>query len=333
MNTVGNIPRNPAYKGVYEYDGVVAEGAVPPVDAELWQRAQDVKARRRAGKRRGVVNDYMLTGKVWCLRCGKPMCGTAGTSQNGTKYTYYGCVSKEGCGLRVPSGLVEGAVSRIAAAILDDPGTFDAIARDMVEYGATLTSHADEWAAERSEWLRRRDNYVDAIGDGVPYQSVAKKLSDAEGRIAELGRMIAEEEAEFDQYRDLDAARDFLRRTMRGAADDDDLVRVLIGILVERIYVDRERMVLAFNLTDRPGGDPYEYTVEELRAIADGEESSKPVRAWSIQPLAPVQKRSEPAGKQRVRMIEEWSAKAILLRTNYTYSRGPVYVLVCPVYT
>ena len=104
ITTLGNILKNPAYKGLYVYDGVVEDGAIPAiVDGRLWDDAQAIRARRVNSKRRKVVNDYLLTDKVWCLRCGKPMCGTAGTGRSGKKYTYYGCVNRGGCGLRVPS--------------------------------------------------------------------------------------------------------------------------------------------------------------------------------------------------------------------------------------
>ena len=316
ITTLGNILKNPAYKGLYVYDGVVEDGAIPAiVDGRLWDDAQAIRARRVNSKRRKVVNDYLLTDKVWCLRCGKPMCGTAGTGRSGKKYTYYGCVNRGGCGLRVPSGAVEDTVASVVVSAISDPETLDAIAADMVEYGRTLERHAGAWVAERSEAERRRDNYIRAIGEGAPYQSVAKPLQEAEERISELDRLIAEEEAELDQYADMDSARDFLERTMRGAADDDDFARVLMGVLVERIYVDKERVCIAFNLSETPDGDPFEYDIDEVKGIANGAETRKPLRTWPLLGSESAQKNSEPAGRQRVRMSEEWSAKLYPLRT------------------
>lgn len=308
VGTIGNVLKNPAYHGLYRYDGVEQEGAIPAIiDRELFERVAELRRRRKNSKRRMVVNEYLLTGKVWCARCGKPMCGTAGTGRSGKKYTYYGCVNKDGCGLRVASAPVEDAVADAVVGMLSDPATLDAIAQDMVEYGATLTSHANEYRAERAEQCRRRDNFIRALGDGAPYQSVSGALRDCEDRISELDRMIGEEEAEFDQYRDIEAARDFLRRTMRGAADDDDLVRVLNNMLIDRIYVDKEGIALALNLTAEPGGDPFEYTVEEIRDVLHGRKSAKPVLNMPIPPSGESVKKSEPAGKQRVRTKTQWS--------------------------
>lgn len=308
VNTIGNVLANQAYRGLYEYDGEREEGAIPRiVDDALFEAVRDLRARRKNGKRRKVVNDYLLTDKVWCLRCGKPMCGTAGTSRNGTKYTYYGCMNKGGCQLRVPSKSVEDTVSAVVAGMLMDPDTIDAIAQDMVDYGRTVETHADEYRSERSDVARRRDNLVKALGDGAPYQSLSEALTGCEERISELDRLIAEEDEEMAQYRDKDAAKAFLMRMMSAAADSDEYARLLIGTFIDRIYCDRERVVLTFNLTAEPDGEPFKYTIEEIQAVADGKADARPVRTWPILPSTPAQKESEPAGRQQVRMIEEWS--------------------------
>lgn len=329
---LAQVMRNVAYKGVYRYAGHEVVGGMPRiVSDEDFDRVQGLRSHRKNSKRRRVVNDYLLTDKVFCLRCGRAMCGTAGTSCTGRKYTYYGCVNKGGCGLRVSSAAVEHTVSLVVARLLNDPGTLRAIAEDMVEYGRSLPSHAEEHEAERAEVRRRLDNYVRALGEGAPYQSLSGAMSECEARLAELDALI-EEDGEASAYLSVEAAEEFLSGAMGRASVSDEWSRALVEAFVDRIYVDKERVVVAFALTDEPGGEPFEYSVDEVRSVAEGRADARPIRSWPL--VSPDgTKKCEPADESRVRTDDAWWASVTLLRTERKARRGTSYLVVSPLMT
>ena len=299
--SVMRVLSNETYRGVYSYVGVRVEGGVPAiVDDALFARVQEIRERRKRSKRRKIVNDYLLTEKVFCLRCGKPMCGTAGTSKTGKKYTYYGCVHKGGCGLRVSSSLVESKVAEVLATTLSDPATIDAIAADMVAFSEEASDSVALVEQELAEARRRRDRLVAAIMDGVPASTVAEALSGCERTVCELEGTLAQRRAELDQCVDFDAARSFLTRTFAEAGSDDETAKLLYETFVERVYADKENVVIVLAL-----GDEKEYGIEEIGAVLRNEDAGIPARAF---PLDQGNKKCEPAGVQRVRMCNAWWA-------------------------
>lgn len=287
---------NPTYKGTYHYCGVVADGVVPAiVSPEDWDRVQLIRKRRKNSKRLKRVNDYILTEKCYCLRCGRPMCGTAGTSSTGKKYTYYGCMGKDGCRLRVPSGAVEDAVTEAVTALLSDEESKRAIVADLMAWQEAQPLQAPAWRRELAEVKKKRDRLVAAVAEGMPYSSVADTLGEAEERMRALEGAIAREEAEQSAAMDEASAMEFLDSFMRGARDDRGYRRILADGFVDKVFVDRGHIVLIFNLN--PEGE--DFTLEDIQAIARGEfAEGKPSR----------QKKCDPAGKGGVRTNGLWWA-------------------------
>lgn len=81
---------NERYTGVYLYNDVRIEGGVPAIiDKALFEEAQ-LALRARKGQVRST-GDYLLTGKLFCGECKRPMVGVSGTSATGNSYHYYTC--------------------------------------------------------------------------------------------------------------------------------------------------------------------------------------------------------------------------------------------------
>ena len=84
------ILRNRRYIGYYIYDEVEIEGGMPViVDPKLFESVQRrLSMNNRSKSRLKSDVDFLLTGKLYCGHCGKPMAGTSGTSKTGDKYYY-----------------------------------------------------------------------------------------------------------------------------------------------------------------------------------------------------------------------------------------------------
>jgi site-specific DNA recombinase len=85
---------NPLYAGRVRYRGELFAGEQPAlVDADTWQRAQDVLAEnRRVVRRQRLVHPYaLLAGLVRCRACGCAMTPARAVKRNGRRYAYYVC--------------------------------------------------------------------------------------------------------------------------------------------------------------------------------------------------------------------------------------------------
>ena len=291
--TVAQLMGNPAYKGLYRFMGREVPGGMPAiVPPETFDLVQNMRERRKHSKRRKIVNDYMLTDKAYCLDCGQPMCGTAGTSGTGKKYTYYGCVLKDGCGLRVSSDLVEEKVMDAVCAMLDDGPTVERIIEGLTEVGEETVTHAEEWEAEIAECERRRERYLDAIGDGLPASSVADRLASCEARIESLRELIERERATLALAPDEETVRAFVAKATEQAHSKNPMARLLASSFVDKVFISKERLVIALRLTKEPG----EFTFEQVKHM----------------------EKCEPAGKLPVRTFGVWWAALDPLRTSPT---------------
>lgn len=92
-NSLSTILRNRKYIGIYKFDDIEIEGGMPSIiDVDTFEKVQ----RRLAmgNKKKPRKNDdveFLLSGKLFCGHCGKPMVGTSGTGKGGQTYYYYSC--------------------------------------------------------------------------------------------------------------------------------------------------------------------------------------------------------------------------------------------------
>lgn len=102
-NAIRYMLSNRVYIGEYSHMGVVIKDSVPPiVSKELFNAVQlELAKNSKAPARHTADDDYLLTTKLFCGRCGAMMVAQAGTSgTKGVVYRYYACVrqKKHECG-------------------------------------------------------------------------------------------------------------------------------------------------------------------------------------------------------------------------------------------
>lgn len=92
-NSLSTILRNRKYIGVYKFDDIEIEGGMPViVDEDTFERVQErLKMANKTKPRKNDDVDFLLSGKLFCGHCGKPMVGTSGTGKGGRIYYYYSC--------------------------------------------------------------------------------------------------------------------------------------------------------------------------------------------------------------------------------------------------
>ena len=89
--------RNERYRGIYIYGDTRIEGGIPPiVDDVLWYKVQEVLKVKKSKNRHHCPSDedYLLTGKLRCGKCGGYMIGMSGRSKTGGVHHYYACQNR-----------------------------------------------------------------------------------------------------------------------------------------------------------------------------------------------------------------------------------------------
>lgn len=166
-----NIFRNEKYIGVYKYTDIRQGNAVPRiVTDDVWNLVQSRLKDNAAAPARGKAKvAYLLTGKIFCGKCGSPMTGEAGTGKGGGKYNYYTCANRKrrhACDKRpVPKDWLEDIVARDALEALTD---------EIIDYVATV-------AAQQSE---------DEISQNTNIPAIQKAIAEIERKIRNLTKAI-----------------------------------------------------------------------------------------------------------------------------------------------
>ena len=113
-NSLFSILHNDRYIGVYSWNrhnnrtmhkwaggretpevATVIENGIPPIiDHETWNRVQERMSNRANAARNTAKTAYLLTGKIFCGKCGAAFVGRTTTNSRGVKTTSYCCGNK-----------------------------------------------------------------------------------------------------------------------------------------------------------------------------------------------------------------------------------------------
>ena len=193
------ILRNRAYLGQISFRGTHhAAPHTPLIEPVLFERAQAI-LRERGGDhslRRSNQSDYLLTGLVKCVRCGKRYLGAAANG-NGGHYRYYVCFSRQRYG-RATCDADSLPADELEQAILTQ--LQDLLAREDDVREAITAAFADlnNQQPKRDAELTRidadirkvdeaLDRYFRAFENGtMPEQACAPRIAELTKRLSEL---------------------------------------------------------------------------------------------------------------------------------------------------
>ena len=255
LNNIQLILRNEKYTGMYRYGDIEDPEGIPSIiPADIFQRAQELRAARYRRRSPRVDNLYLLSGKTFCGLCGRLMTGEYAKSKTGDLHYYYFCrgAKMHECeAKRIKRDLLEDLVKEELTKILTS-GEF------QEEITAMILEHPDEEqeALRRnieiqkkslSEEARKHENMLKAIEAGIFSAGLSERLQTAEKRISDLQRELAEmqlqvlppitrEDIEFSFY-----------ELNRMRSESPLNWQKIIDILVSRVYVFPDHIVILLN--------------------------------------------------------------------------------------
>lgn len=202
INTIHHILENEHYTGIYRLRDEVFTNIYPRIISdELFNLVKDKKEANKYGGRRSDVI-YLLSKKIKCGYCGRPVNGITGTSKTGKINRYYCCsgvYGRKGCKKKYTNKdeLENTVIQSLQRAFLDD-STISKLADLVLEANKkriesnTIISILQK---ELSQVNSAINNMLTAIEKGVVTESTTKRLKELEVKQADLREKIIFEQS------------------------------------------------------------------------------------------------------------------------------------------
>ncbi len=257
-NSLSTILKNEKYRGIYIYKDMRIEGGMPRIidDATFFKVQEMLKHNKRAPSNKWSAADYLLTGKLFCGKCGGAMVGESGTSHNGTKHYYYTCMGKrreKKCNKKsVGKDFIENLVIRHALTLIADDEVIDHITDATWKYYQEQNIDFAEVKALKSE-LREAEkssaNLLKAIEQGLPFnENVRMRINSLEEQAKSLKAAIAEKELSGNLPLQKEHIKYFLQSLRFIDENNIESKKRLIKTFINSVFVFDDHIRINYNL-------------------------------------------------------------------------------------
>lgn len=295
QNSLYSMLKNEKYTGVYTYkDEIKIEGGIPAlINKELFLKVQKMlRKNKKSPSHSWHRDDYLLTDKLFCGKCGSKMVGESGTGKSGQKYNYYTCFKRKkehACGKKnVPRDVLEAEVLNAIRKILFDDKLINFIADAVWAY--YLKDQKDDdlknsLEIKLAEIQKSTDNILKAIEAGIFNDTTKKRMDELEAQRSEIESELAGIQLQQAVQITRDYVLFYLTELRKGDFKDLKFQKHLIDVFVNAIFLyDDGRATLTFNYS----GDDQTVTLEDLEnAERDGVKCSDFMRQCAPQHTRP----------------------------------------------
>ena len=287
-NSLGKILHNQRYIGDYIWGDIVIEGGMPQiVDRDLWERVQaKLKRREKASARARGEYDFILSGKLFCGRCGKPMTGDSGTGKSGAKHYYYTCSTKKHGGdckkKSVRAAVIEDEVINTTIQTILQDSMLEHIADKVMEYQARDTDSAaliSSYRGQLKDTEAAIKSLIKAIEDGLYNPSMKTRMEELEAQKEGLQADIEREEINR-QIVTRDEMLFFLRQFMDGDPNDPAYRHRLVDTFINSIWLYDDKIVFTYNYS----GEGSTVTLDMVDIAIESEENECSTNACHTPP-------------------------------------------------
>ena len=271
-SSVNTMLKNRRYIGELSFRDIVVPDAIPViVPKDLFDRVQKrLDKNKRAPACGKADEEYLLTTKLFCGKCGALMFGESGTSATGRTYYYYKCANvkrRKGCNKKtVQKDWLEDLVVRETMKLIQDDAVIDKIVQLVMDVQNQENTTIPLLEKQLREVNKKLDNLMKAIEDGLYTRTTKERLEALEIQKDELTAKIADEKLKKPSFNE-DFIRFWLMKFRKFDISQKKQRKALIEIFVNAIFLYDDRMLLTFNYKDGTQTVRFEDTL-----IADGVE-------------------------------------------------------------
>ena len=285
-SSVNTMLKNRRYIGELSFRDIVVPDAIPViVPKDLFDRVQKrLDKNKRAPACGKADEEYLLTTKLFCGKCGALMFGESGTSATGRTYYYYKCANvkrRKGCNKKtVQKEWLEDLVVRETMKLIQDDAVIDKIVQLVMDVQNQENTAIPLLEKQLREVNKKLDNLMKAIEDGLYTRTTKERLEALENQKDELTAKIADEKLKKPSFNE-DFIRFWLMKFRKFDISQKKQRKALIEIFVNAIFLYDDRMLITFNYKDGTQTVRFEDTL-----TADGVEGKSSDLSGSAGPRA-----------------------------------------------
>ena len=272
-NSLPKILSNEKYIGVYAFKDVIRdEDAIPAIiDKEVFAKVQEMlKVNRKQPKHGWHYTDFLLTDKLFCGHCGKPMIGESGYGKKGVKYNYYKCSTRKkdhnACRKNpIRQDRIEPLVLEKVKELLDDPDFMENVAEDTWQF-YLQTDNDREQVEQLQRELQAIDRGIENLVltlERVQSPAIISRLEELEGQKAAINKALADIDLAAGYKLTKDRIKYFLCQFRELDLNERAAQRRLVEVFINAIYVYDDMLKIAFNFK----GGTKTITLSEINAI------------------------------------------------------------------
>lgn len=253
-NIVQYMLSNRRYIGDYKYADIVIPDATPPIiDKDLFERVQRrLEKNKHAAASGKAKEDYLLTTKLFCGKCGAYMVGESGTSRTGVVHRYYKCAKtkKRLCDKKtVRKEWMENFAVEKAFEIVNDEKIVDYLVDKLFEMQGAANPRLPQLKAQMADVLKKIENIIQAIEQGIIFDSTRDRLAELEKQKSELEISILEEQIERPLLTQ-EQIRFGIERFRKLNIEEEEDKKCLIDNFINAIYLYDDKITFTFNYKD-----------------------------------------------------------------------------------
>ena len=254
-SSVRYILSNRIYIGEYRSMDVVIENGIEAIiDKELFEGVQrEIEKNAHAPARHTADEDYLLTTKLFCGKCGAMMVAQAGTSRTGKLYRYYACTAqkKHKCDKKMISKeKLESFIVNKTMGFLSEDAVLEQLAQKMFEMQSSESSMIPVLEEELKEKNKAIENILKAVEKGLGVEALLMRLEVLQNEKNNIELSLAKEKMEtplFTKEQFLSVLRNFSLIDIK----NQDGQRKIIDTFINSIYAYEDYFKIVYNGTEK----------------------------------------------------------------------------------
>lgn len=272
--SIRKILTNKKYIGIYTYKEQEIKDGVPKIiDNELFENIQILMNKnKKAPARAKAKTEYLLTTKLFCGTCKEMMVGICGTSVTKKVHNYYSCNGKRKhiCDRKnIQKDFIENIVVQQARNILTDEN-IEKISNAIVELvekekNNSNISHLEKTLKENE---KQKENLLNALKI-CDIDSVRKSIFEEIAKMEDEHKKI-ENEMIFESSQNIEITKSqikfFLTEMKNGNIEDIKYKKLLINVLIDKVYLYDNNLTIIFNVQDTTNSTINIPTIDEIES-------------------------------------------------------------------
>lgn len=270
-NSLRKMLINKRYLGTYKYNGKEVKDAIPRIiDDNTFNKVQEMmKKNKKAPSRAKAKTEYLLTTKLFCGHCKDMMTGYSGTSKTGKLHSYYMCkkAKQKICDKKnVKKEYIENLVVEQARKTLTDKN-IEKIAKTVVKI--CNKERESDTLKRLNKRLKENEKQKANLFDSLKVcdiDSVRKSIFEEIHKMdIEHNNILDEIKIEESNFVNLTVpqVKFFLNHIKNGDINDLKYKKMLISVLIYRIYLYDDSITIIFNTQNKK----YEHKIPSINDI------------------------------------------------------------------